>query len=150
MRKTFITTGVILLFFIVTILQSHAEDLIYGCVKMPYGTLRIVSSPTKCSSTEIAIYWNQVGPQGPQGEPGPQGDDGIDGLNCWDLNADGYCNLPDEDKNNDTICDASDCQGEPGIGAFQVYDDDGQYLGILSNMAYGNPTGTFTIYITSL
>jgi hypothetical protein len=58
----------------------------------------------------------EIGPEGPQGEPGQ---DGADGLHCWDLNADGECDS-DEDKNNDGLCDALDCQGEPVYGGVPV------------------------------
>ncbi len=77
-----------------------------------------------------------IGPQGPPGEVGPEGPqgiaglDGIDGLHCWDLNGNYACDLPDEDKNDDEECNVSDCQGQPGVGAIQVYDANGQYLGI--------------------
>jgi len=59
------------------------------------------------------------GQQGPQGEPGPQGEGpqgipGEDGLNCWDLNANQQCDPETEDLNDDSVCDALDCQGEPG------------------------------------
>ena len=54
----------------------------------------------------------EIGPEGPQGEPGQ---DGADGLHCWDLDADGECDL-EEDINGDEECDALDCQGEPGYG----------------------------------
>ncbi|MFH0981985.1 MAG: hypothetical protein V2A79_10635 [Planctomycetota bacterium] len=40
--------------------------------------------------------------------------DGADGLHCWDLNANGACDLDTEDVNRDQICDALDCQGPPG------------------------------------
>ncbi len=42
------------------------------------------------------------------------GSGGSDGLNCWDLNTNGSCDLPTEDTNGDTICDAADCQGPEG------------------------------------
>jgi hypothetical protein len=37
-----------------------------------------------------------------------------DGLNCWDLNADGICNVSAEDHNADVLCNALDCQGDQG------------------------------------
>lgn len=70
----------------------------------------------------------EQGPPGSVGLPGPKGDTGetgmagIDGLSCWDLDADGDCDLPDEDKNSDYECNALDCQGEPG-GGFGDWDD---------------------------
>lgn len=73
-----------------------------------------------------------IGPPGeigPEGSPGEPGKDGIDGLHCWDLDANGECDL-EEDKNDDNVCDATDCQGPPGIGAIQVFDANDQYLGI--------------------
>jgi hypothetical protein len=84
MRKALITTGVILLFLVVTSLQTLAEEnVIYGCIKKANGKLRIVDSSTECKKQEIAIYWNKVGPQGepgPQGEQGPKGDKGDTGA----------------------------------------------------------------------
>ena len=71
-----------------------------------------------------------IGPQGPSGPPGNPGEPGI---SCWDLNADGICNS-EEDINDDRVCDALDCKGEPGtVGAIKVYDssEPQQYLGIL-------------------
>jgi hypothetical protein len=65
-----------------------------------------------------------VGPAGPAGAMGPKGNQGPQGV-------------PGE-------------QGPPGIGAILVNDDDGQYLGILSNMANGNASGVFTIYVPAL
>jgi len=57
-------------------------ETIYGCVKSPAGTLRIVSSPNSCDRNERAISWNSAGAQGspgPKGEPGPKGDQGAPG-----------------------------------------------------------------------
>jgi hypothetical protein len=55
-------------------------SLIYGCVNIGNGAVRIVSSRTGCRQNvgdkEYAVQWNQgglVGPPGPQGEPGPPG-----------------------------------------------------------------------------
>jgi hypothetical protein len=87
----------------------------------------------------------EQGPQGPQGEPGVDGQDGadgLDGLSCWDLNGDLACD-DTEDKNVDGTCDALDCK-EP----VRVYDDDGQYLGILLSN-YGEGVGP-EVYIPSL
>lgn len=77
MRKAFIAVEVILLFLIVTSLQSYAEDLIYGCINKTNAKLRIVDSPTECKKPEIAFYWNKVVPQGEQEDPGPQGEQGL-------------------------------------------------------------------------
>jgi hypothetical protein len=87
MRKAFIATGAILLFLVVTSLQSYAEDLIYGCVDKT-GKLRIVSGSGECERKETEIYWNEQGPKGDKGdtgdtgtpgEQGPQGEKGLTG-----------------------------------------------------------------------
>jgi hypothetical protein len=63
MRKAFIAIGVILLFLVVTSLQSLAEEnVIYGCANKTTGILRVVSSPNECLQPEIAVSWNVVGP----------------------------------------------------------------------------------------
>ena len=73
------------------------------------------------------------GEMGPEGPPGIAGLDGIDGLHCWDLNENYACDLPDEDKNDDDICDVSDCQGPPDIGYKGMYDGNGIFLGYCLN-----------------
>jgi len=161
MRKALIATGVILLVLFVTSLQSFASEICV-CINKK-GYMKFTESG-QCK-TQNQLCWNADGIQGPPGEPGepgpegpqgPQGEqgeegpqgqqgeagaDGIDGLHCWDLNGNRVCDLSTEDKNNDNQCDVSDCQGQPGIGAIQVYDANGQYLGI-------NASGG--IYIPSL
>ena len=57
------------------------------------------------------------GRRGRPGRPGEDGEDGEDGINCWDLNGNGLCDLPDEDFTDDDDCTVFDCrgpQGEPG------------------------------------
>jgi len=95
---------------IVTGMVCHANDtnLITGCYKKQNGQLRIVESSNECLPSEISISWNA------KGDKGDQGPVGINGLNCWDLNANGVCDLESEDKTQDGICDALDCQGPPG------------------------------------
>ena len=129
MRRSFIAAGVILSLLVVISLQSYADDVIHGCIHKTNGKLRVVGSPNECKQTEIAIYWNKVGPQGEQGEPGTDGIDGMDGINCWDLNGNRQCDLSTEDKNNDDICDASDCQGTSDTGAIWVYDANDNRIG---------------------
>jgi hypothetical protein len=61
------------------------------------------------------------GEQGAQGDKGPRGFRGFRGragINCWDLNADGSCTLPDEDTNGDGTCDVDDCA--PDLQSFLV------------------------------
>ena len=53
------------------------------------------------------------GAQGVQGANGPQGPAGVDGIDCWDLNGNGTWDLG-EDKNEDGVHNALDCQGAVG------------------------------------
>lgn len=55
------------------------NGVIHGCYKTQNGQLRLVESPTSCNPSEVAIHWNQSGPQGPQGLPGAAGPQGIPG-----------------------------------------------------------------------
>lgn len=54
---------------------QQGGTVIYACVA-PSGTLRIVSQPGACRSTETLLQWNTAGPEGPAGPPGPQGPQG--------------------------------------------------------------------------
>ncbi|MBD3647087.1 MAG: hypothetical protein HUJ31_06440 [Pseudomonadales bacterium] len=56
-----------------------------------------------------------AGPAGPEGPAGAPGANGIDGLHCWDLNGDGLADAA-EDRNNDGVHDAKDCQGASSGG----------------------------------
>ena len=60
---------------------TDANGVYKGCVDKSGGNLRVLT-PTgqSCKNSEIAIDWNQVGPQGPQGIQGLKGDQGIQGL----------------------------------------------------------------------
>ncbi len=55
------------------------DGVIRACFRTEDGRLRVIdpASPEKkmraCDHKEIAIQWNQVGPQGPKGDQGPQG-----------------------------------------------------------------------------
>jgi hypothetical protein len=41
------------------------------------------------------------------------------GLSCWDLNENRICDLPAEDTNGDSVCDALDCRGPEGAPGIQ-------------------------------
>lgn len=100
---------------------TPSDGVITGCYKPAPGhgddedgeggarstPLRVVESADECKRNEVALAWNQ---QGPQGEPGA---DGANGVNCWDLDGDGVADSK-EDANNDGIVDVLDCQGPPG------------------------------------
>jgi len=49
------------------------------------------------------------GDDGSDGSPGTAGTPGADGESCWDLNANGVRDLPDEDLNSDGVVDTLDC-----------------------------------------
>jgi hypothetical protein len=65
-----------------------ASGVIHGCYQSQAdrssspmsGHSRIVRSPTECRATELAIEWNQTGPQGPKGDGGPVGPAGAAGA----------------------------------------------------------------------
>jgi type VI protein secretion system component Hcp len=57
--------------------------VINGCYEKGSGKLRVTDTetnkPKPCTSDEVALSWNQEGPQGPQGAPGPAGPQGPSG-----------------------------------------------------------------------
>jgi hypothetical protein len=131
MKKIVMMTFIILVVMNILVLPCFAEQIFYGCYQKVSGQLRIVNKDALCTSNEIRIQWNEVGPQGlkgDKGDPGPQGPTGATGLNgnagaqgiegpagadglaCWDLNGNGVCEIT-EDKDSSGACDAADCQG---------------------------------------
>lgn len=44
-------------------------------------------------------------------------------FQCWDLNQDGNCTLPTEDKNSDGICNALDCVAQDGQACWDLDND---------------------------
>src|SRR3954470_5026365 len=69
-----------------------ANGVIKACYQKNNGQLRVVDDNPACNSSELAISWNQSGPQGtagakgatgdagPQGPTGGPGDKGLSGL----------------------------------------------------------------------
>jgi Collagen triple helix repeat (20 copies) len=55
-----------------------ASGVIHGCFQKSSGKLRLIDTDTgaHCGPAEVAISWNQVGPQGKLGPTGPQGPSG--------------------------------------------------------------------------
>jgi hypothetical protein len=54
------------------------DGVIHACYDKQLGQVRIVDTgpnpvPKGCGKNEVAISWNQTGPQGPAGPPGPPG-----------------------------------------------------------------------------
>ncbi len=57
-----------------------SSGVINGCFNRVNGNLRVIDTATdSCANHEIAIAWNQTGPQGPAGPAGPQGPAGPPG-----------------------------------------------------------------------
>src|SRR5262245_38049663 len=58
-----------------------SSGVIHGCYGKSGGQLRVIDSAksTACAKTELALNWNQTGPQGPQGPMGAQGLAGAQG-----------------------------------------------------------------------
>jgi hypothetical protein len=58
-------------------------NIFYGCLNAKGQLYNVVTSPSQpltCIKGDIAVNWNQVGPQGPQGNPGPAGPTGPQGT----------------------------------------------------------------------
>jgi hypothetical protein len=59
-----------------------ADQVFHACVKTgANGQVRIIDTDKSesCNVNELAVSWNQQGPQGPQGEQGPPGETGPQG-----------------------------------------------------------------------
>jgi hypothetical protein len=55
------------------------DGVIHGCYQRSNGSLRVVADAAECREFEIAISWNQVGPQGAIGPTGATGATGATG-----------------------------------------------------------------------
>jgi hypothetical protein len=57
-----------------------SSGVINGCYNKATGMLRVIDTSTdNCRPNEVAISWNQTGPQGPPGPKGPAGPQGPPG-----------------------------------------------------------------------
>src|SRR5262249_26453361 len=59
---------------------SSTDQVIHACYHSTNGNLRIVGATEACKNNELAISWNQVGPQGEKGDKGDKGDQGLTGA----------------------------------------------------------------------
>ena len=155
MRRALIAIGVILLFLIVTNLQSLAEEnVIYGCVRKKNGNLRIVSDCNKCKRWENCISLNIQGPQGEPGQPGELGPEGPQGP-IGQQGPQGEQG-PEGDKGEQGDVGPRGLpgpQGPPGEGNIRVYSAENEFMGILVNFTgQDNETipANVNIYISSL
>jgi len=55
------------------------DGVITACYQKNNGQLRVVEAGESCGPSELALQWNQTGPQGVQGPTGPQGQRGLAG-----------------------------------------------------------------------
>lgn len=56
-----------------------SNGVVNGCYQKLEGTLRVIDEGDRCRTSEVAIAWNQTGPQGPPGPKGDKGDTGAAG-----------------------------------------------------------------------
>ncbi len=56
-----------------------SSGVLHGCYQKQNGNLRVVNSANDCRRSELAIQWNQRGPQGVPGLPGTPGTPGPPG-----------------------------------------------------------------------
>lgn len=66
---------------------AFSGDVIYACVKINQGQMRVVQANEPCGPAEIKVWWNVEGPQGPQGLKGDRGEPGQPGDAGQDLAA---------------------------------------------------------------
>ena len=57
-----------------------SDGVIHGCYQQLTGNLRVVADPSDCHEAEVAVRWNQIGPQGPTGATGANGATGPTGA----------------------------------------------------------------------
>ncbi len=55
------------------------SGVFHGCYRQNSGELRLVETASACGRNELAVQWNQTGPQGPKGDTGLQGPKGDTG-----------------------------------------------------------------------
>lgn len=80
-----------------------SNGVITGCYRKFLGSLRVIDpgAGERCGPLEIALQWNQTGPQGPQGDPGADGAPGISGY--------------------EIVSRSQDREATPGVGGGFVY-----------------------------
>src|SRR5215472_10893180 len=109
MKRTFISLGLVAALAAAagvgyaTIPDS--QGLIHACYKVTKGDLRVIDSGN-CAPGELALSWNQTGPQGPaglQGPAGPQGPQGATGASGVELVTSSGTNIADKYVPTDSL-----------------------------------------------
>jgi uncharacterized protein YjbI with pentapeptide repeats len=80
MKKIVMMTFMIFVAMNIMVLPCFAEQIFYGCYQKVSGQLRVVNKDASCTSNEIRIQWNEVGPKGEKGDKGDPGQTGLQGL----------------------------------------------------------------------
>ena len=97
---------------------TPASGTVSACSAKTTGALRLIHPGTSglrghCGSAEVAVTWNQAGPQGPQGLPGQQGEKG-------DQGEPGQQGLQGEPGQQG----GQGIQGVPGVSGYEVVTQD--------------------------
>jgi Collagen triple helix repeat (20 copies) len=74
-----LTAGVAVATTLVSNAYEDAAGVYHGCVNGTNGNLRVATPSETCKNNEVAIDWNQTGPQGAKGDAGPAGAVGAPG-----------------------------------------------------------------------
>jgi hypothetical protein len=140
---------------------AHGGDAtaIHACIGKETKSLRVLAAPgigspsDECKAGELAVDWNQTGPQGPQGVQGPQGPAGPAGPGGSLAHAFVRANGDVVEERSDGITDAmvTPTPGEEGMYCFAlpfdfdvavatpifvfVIDDDGNFTTKLEHSA---------------
>jgi len=66
MRRYFVVAIVVGLVMTagIAVAQVGDDGVIHACTDTKGGDLRVVDTPDDCTKKEVAVSWNQVGPQG--------------------------------------------------------------------------------------
>ena len=127
MKKLCVVIGTVLVFSVVSDLQSQAQDQTCVCIHKTNGKMRQVSDSSQCQKTEDFSCWNN-------GEWPFAGQDCPDGWFVTGFNTDGtiICTSLCEDQDSDNYCgqkwwgSLSDCNDNDATiypGAEEVCDD---------------------------
>jgi hypothetical protein len=113
------------------------NGVIRGCYKKNKGTLRLVSSSSKCKKSERAISWNQQGTAGQVGAKGDKGDAGTKG----DTGAAGATNVVERYVESTTTATNSSLQANCQAGERAVGGSSELQAGSITTLFFFEPGG---------